>query len=76
MTAVWAGCPKLEHATLGIWPVLAGLEVEELGVLVDESGGHGLVEELRVVQHVLDERDVCLHTADSKTPVNVVFTHQ
>lgn len=42
--------------------VLSGLQVEELGVLVNELGVHGGVQELIVGEDVLEERDVGLNT--------------
>lgn len=44
--------------------VLSGLEVEEFGVLVDELGVHGGVQELVVGKDVLEERDVGLQTGE------------
>lgn len=40
--------------------VLSGLQVEELGVLVNELGVHGGVQELIVGKDILEERDVGL----------------
>lgn len=42
--------------------VLRGFQVEKLGVLVDELGVHGGVQELIVGQDVLEEGDVGLKT--------------
>lgn len=47
-------------------PVLRGRELEQIRVLVDEVRVDGAVEELLVLQHVQQERDVGLNTANAE----------